>query len=457
MNELKQKIHAMRLARKQADLGEDIMNGIKAPLSRMHNSEYNPYGALLVGGGTGLLTYLISRLLGIKKKQSLLTSLLTGLGGAHYALGKQHAGGGKYNPLSFDYIKDIIERQRASQRTKVEPATSEQLPVNAGSVDEEGKEIAQPDSMAQAQMEMQDSVRQSQAAMQNQLEEQRANATPENDYLKDTVGTGAASGNQTAPENPAEAAYNSIMGQRRMASVNAVNAVNAEAERRARYSPTVDTPDPSHQADRMQLDLAALGVTPAIDKVTGGVNNWINGVRQNARKKYQHDRAWERMHKANPDLARQMEIGRAQKTLLDMQREYDTLKGREDSYNNAKRQIQSLQTSGGIAQRVGDAAGAVVNAGQRFGQGVRNAVNEAGKLPGKAIDATAQTMVDLSNGYNNARSYVNKGIDDYNQRHAELQKQQQQEAYNEHLNSLNRSIQEQAKMLEELKKNSHRR
>lgn len=102
------------LAAKEAGWGDEALQGIQHPLSTL-NGYYNPYGAALLGGGTGLATYLISRLLGMKGGPSLIASLLGGLGGAHYALGKQYAGKNPYNPFNIDYLRQIINKMRGPQ------------------------------------------------------------------------------------------------------------------------------------------------------------------------------------------------------------------------------------------------------------------------------------------------------------------------------------------------------
>lgn len=114
------------LAAKEAGWGENALQGIQNPLTKL-NGDYNPYGAALLGGGTGLATYLISRLLGMKGGPSLIASLLGGLGGAHYAMGKQYAGNGKYNPFNIEYLRELINRLRSRN---AEPQTSGDLPVN---------------------------------------------------------------------------------------------------------------------------------------------------------------------------------------------------------------------------------------------------------------------------------------------------------------------------------------
>lgn len=127
MKELEEGIRK-RLAVKKAGWGDDAMRGLRNPLSQM-NGEYNPYGAALVGGGTGLATYLFSRLLGMKNGPSLIASILGGLGGTHYALGKQYAGKGPYSPLNFAYLNDLLNRIK-----KVPPVTEEQAANNAANM-----------------------------------------------------------------------------------------------------------------------------------------------------------------------------------------------------------------------------------------------------------------------------------------------------------------------------------
>lgn len=116
MNELKQKLHEKLLAKKQAGLGEDASEGINAPLSRMSDGRYNMAGAALMGGGTGLATYLISRLLGLKNGPSIVAALLGGLGGIHYSMGKQYANGGVYSPMNFNWFNDAYKRWQEAQK-----------------------------------------------------------------------------------------------------------------------------------------------------------------------------------------------------------------------------------------------------------------------------------------------------------------------------------------------------
>lgn len=116
MNELKQKLHEKLLAKKQAGLGEDASEGINAPLSRMSDGRYNMAGAALMGGGTGLATYLISRLFGLKNGPSIVAALLGGLGGVHYSMGKQYANGGVYSPLNFNWFNDAYKRWQQAQK-----------------------------------------------------------------------------------------------------------------------------------------------------------------------------------------------------------------------------------------------------------------------------------------------------------------------------------------------------
>lgn len=116
MNELKQKLHEKLLAKKQAGLGDGAPEGINAPLSRMGDGRYNMAGAALMGGGTGLATYLIGRLLGLKNGPSIVAALLGGLGGIHYSMGKQYANGGVYNPMNFNWFNDAYKRWQQAQK-----------------------------------------------------------------------------------------------------------------------------------------------------------------------------------------------------------------------------------------------------------------------------------------------------------------------------------------------------
>lgn len=86
---------------------EGLGNAITSPFTKGADG-YNLAGALLFGAGTGLTTWLLSRMFGMKGGPSLAASILAGLGGAHVALTKQ--GGGDY--LNPNYWKDIMDRKR---------------------------------------------------------------------------------------------------------------------------------------------------------------------------------------------------------------------------------------------------------------------------------------------------------------------------------------------------------
>lgn len=74
---------------------------------------YNIPGALLFGAGTGLTTWLLSRLFGIKGGPSLAASVLAGLGGAHIAMAKQNGG----DIFNFDYLRELMNNNRAKTGT----------------------------------------------------------------------------------------------------------------------------------------------------------------------------------------------------------------------------------------------------------------------------------------------------------------------------------------------------
>lgn len=95
---------------------EGLGNAITSPFTKGADG-YNLTGALLFGAGTGLTTWLLSRMFGMKGGPSLAASILAGLGGAHVALTKQ--GGGDY--LNPNYWRDIMDRKRVDNGPDINP------------------------------------------------------------------------------------------------------------------------------------------------------------------------------------------------------------------------------------------------------------------------------------------------------------------------------------------------
>ena len=117
----------------------DFAKGFQTPFTKGENG-YNLAGALLVGGGTGLATWVLSRMLGIKGGPSLGISILAALAGTHGALAKQGGSGFLSNPK--DYLKDIMDWKRSGNMASnggntdksVNTDLSTNTPVNQGVV-----------------------------------------------------------------------------------------------------------------------------------------------------------------------------------------------------------------------------------------------------------------------------------------------------------------------------------
>lgn len=112
------------------DLGKQWEN-IESPFTglgtdKQGNTNFNYLGAALLGGGTGLITWALSRLLGIKSGASLTAGILGALATSYYAFGKQKYGA-DWNPFSAEQgkglfanagnqIKNTIEQRRANKQ-----------------------------------------------------------------------------------------------------------------------------------------------------------------------------------------------------------------------------------------------------------------------------------------------------------------------------------------------------
>lgn len=94
------------------NLKQDALN----PYSMRRNGQFNHLGAALLGGGGGLLAYVLARMLGVRRGGAGLAGLLGAGVGMHYAYGKQYAGPFKYNPLSFEWAGYMYDRARNKLR-----------------------------------------------------------------------------------------------------------------------------------------------------------------------------------------------------------------------------------------------------------------------------------------------------------------------------------------------------
>jgi len=104
------------------DWGKQWNNGI-SPFTGLGNDEqgntkFNYLGAALLGGGTGLITWALARLLGLKSGPSLTAGILGALATSYYAFGKQKYGA-NWNPFSaeqgkglFNNVKNQIDQKR---------------------------------------------------------------------------------------------------------------------------------------------------------------------------------------------------------------------------------------------------------------------------------------------------------------------------------------------------------
>ena len=88
----------------------DFAKGLGSPLTKNEDGSYNVAGALLTGAGSGLVTWVLSRMLGIKSGPSLGISILAALAGTHGAFTKQ--GGLDFFSNPKGYLKDFMDKKR---------------------------------------------------------------------------------------------------------------------------------------------------------------------------------------------------------------------------------------------------------------------------------------------------------------------------------------------------------
>lgn len=150
---------------KFADLGK----GWDTPFAKV-DDKYNLAGALLVGGGSGLITWFLSRMFGLKGDVSLGASIIAGLAGAHGALSTQQGNGF----LSLDYLRELMDWNRVN-------GTGDK---NQG----DGNEDAETSSTQDDMKAQQDLRRKEMLALSNRIKEvKEAGGDPkqlEEDYLK---------------------------------------------------------------------------------------------------------------------------------------------------------------------------------------------------------------------------------------------------------------------------------
>ena len=105
---------------------------------------YNPVGLALLTGGTGLITWVLSRMLGMKSGASLTASILGSLAMAHIATGKQRYGDA-FDPMKVDQWKEMFNKMTEHKPTYEEQIMEDELAENeraAKEIDKENAEIA---------------------------------------------------------------------------------------------------------------------------------------------------------------------------------------------------------------------------------------------------------------------------------------------------------------------------
>lgn len=83
---------------------DTLKNGFTNSPFEKAGKDYNIAGALLFGAGTGLTSWALSRMLGLRGGASLGASILAGLAGTHVALSSQSGQG----PFSMKYWEDLM-------------------------------------------------------------------------------------------------------------------------------------------------------------------------------------------------------------------------------------------------------------------------------------------------------------------------------------------------------------
>ena len=113
------------------DWGQQWNNGI-SPFTGLGNDEqgntkFNYLGAALLGGGTGLITWALARLLGIKSGPSLTAGILGALATSYYAFGKQKYGA-NWNMFDKEQAQGLYNnvKNRITQK-KDEPSYEDQI------------------------------------------------------------------------------------------------------------------------------------------------------------------------------------------------------------------------------------------------------------------------------------------------------------------------------------------
>lgn len=105
---------------------------------------YNPVGLALLTGGTGLITWVLARMLGMKSGASLTASILGSLAMAHIATGKQRYGDA-FDPMKVDQWKEMFNKMTEHKPTYEEQIMEDELAENeraAKEIDKENAEIA---------------------------------------------------------------------------------------------------------------------------------------------------------------------------------------------------------------------------------------------------------------------------------------------------------------------------
>lgn len=170
-------------ARKEAEIdwGQQWSNAI-SPFTNLGvdaqgNTNYNYLGSALLGGGTGLITWALARLLGFNSGSSLTAGLLGALVTTGYSMGRQKYGEG-FDPLNAEHWKGIIERKKPEDRSLDGGNTSEEDYNKA--MEENAAAQAEAEKQIQAEQE---SKRQMQSVkdIQKNINEKRNNFTTKGD------------------------------------------------------------------------------------------------------------------------------------------------------------------------------------------------------------------------------------------------------------------------------------
>lgn len=94
------------------------------------NTNYNYLGAALLGGGTGLITWALARLLGLKSGPSLTAGILGALATSLYSIGRQKYGDA-FDVTNMDQVKKIftdpINQRRAANQQRIDSANGRRV------------------------------------------------------------------------------------------------------------------------------------------------------------------------------------------------------------------------------------------------------------------------------------------------------------------------------------------